>query len=336
MAKSERSDRLRVSVIIPAYNAEATIVSTVKSALNQTRPPEEIIIVDDGSQDDTVKRVKKLDGPIKLFQQKNKGSAAARNLAIKHSSGNILAFLDADDLWLADKLEQQCGIFSSFPDVDFCFANVVNQFPEGLRGKPFIDFKRSNMARICSQRYGAFVIFQDSLLPYFLIDNHAHTQTICVRRELVLSVGGFDESLRVGQDLDLWLRAVSKAKSAYIDKVLCYRRIHDHNITRENLRIDLAQIDILHRWLFSDVSWEPGQRAQFLTRLARLDYSVGRRLLKKERPKEARLYLWRSLHQKFVVKKLLLIFLTWSPSFLIILLNIINTKANLFRQCYFS
>lgn len=120
------NDFMTVSVIIPAYNSAGTIASAVRSALDQTRPADEIVIVDDGSTDNTPDIVRGLGGPIRFYQQENQGAAVARNRAIEECTGELLAFLDADDLWVPEKLEIQVPPFEADPDLIFSFANARN------------------------------------------------------------------------------------------------------------------------------------------------------------------------------------------------------------------
>ena len=357
-------DGMKVSVIIPAYNAARTIASTVQSALDQTRPAEEIIIVDDGSTDDTVEIVRGLDGPIKLFQQENQGSAVARNRAIAESAGDLLAFLDADDLWVPEKLAVQVPPFEQDPELIFSFSNARNvECPQidtdkhgyeegvvekrmgvtedggkgvkkerrreankdngpgtkdqgqqttdnGLRtkdkghggnpkpGPPFIDFSRSHLRNVQHRREGEIVTFDENLQPHFLLGCPASTPGVVVKKTAVLKAGGFDPALRRGQDLDLWLRIAGLGTCNYVDNVLYHRRLHDSNVTHDTLRIDRVQLDILAPWLTRDVAWNPGQKKAFRHRLAKLNQSIGWRLLKSCNGTEARKYLKQSLKLK--------------------------------------
>ncbi|PIZ44424.1 hypothetical protein COY31_02670, partial [Candidatus Wolfebacteria bacterium CG_4_10_14_0_2_um_filter_39_18] len=115
----------RVSIIIPAYNAASFIGDSVRSALTQTYPNKEIVVVDDGSTDDTRAILEEYikSGQIKYFYQENKGPAAARNLGIKNSSGEFIAFLDADDVWLPEKLKKQIDLFKN-PKVGLVYSDM--------------------------------------------------------------------------------------------------------------------------------------------------------------------------------------------------------------------
>lgn len=300
-----------VSVIVPAYNSAETIESSLRSALEQTLPPAEIVVVDDGSSDGTAERVHALgDERIKLHRQENAGSASARNHAIREASHDWLAFLDADDLWLPEKLASQMAVVEAHPGVTFLFANVVNTDLEGrILGSPFIDLAETEMPDVPHHTSGDTLIFEKPLLPYFLLDNHAHTQTVMVKKQNVDAVDGFNESLRVGQDIDLWFRLLKTARATYTDRVLCHRRLHEHNITADSLRPDRAQIAILTPYLDTSV---PGQteeqRQQLRLRLANLNRSVGTRLFRRGQRRDARAHLKASLALRFRIK----VFLLWA------------------------
>ncbi|MEO1186284.1 MAG: glycosyltransferase family 2 protein, partial [Cyanobacteria bacterium J06636_27] len=120
----------KVSVIIPVYNAEKYIAATVQSVLSQTYKNFEIIIVDDGTPDNSVKICQKFnDSRIRIIHQANRGLPGARNTGIRHAQGDYLAFLDADDIWLPEKLEKHVEHLNSSPTVgiSFCYSAFINE-----------------------------------------------------------------------------------------------------------------------------------------------------------------------------------------------------------------
>jgi len=297
---------MRVSVIIPAFNNAKTLSSTVDSALRQTRPAEEIVIVDDGSTDRTAEIAASLPPPVRFFRQENQGAAVARNRAIAESRGELLAFLDADDLWVPEKLAVQVPAFERDVGLVFSFANARNLAADGSLGRPFVDFAHSHLSLVRHRREGEIVTFEEDLQPFFLLGCPASTPGVMARRDAALRAGGFDPALRRGQDLDLWLRLAGLGRCNYVDRVLYHRRLHDSNVTQDTLRIDRAQIDILTPWLGRRVAWKPGQRQAFVRRLAGLNLSVGWRLRKRGESMAARTYLRQSLRYRFRLKALLL------------------------------
>jgi glycosyltransferase involved in cell wall biosynthesis len=117
------SDKMKISAVIPAYNCEAHIARAIDSVLNQTHPADEIIIVDDGSSDDTVQAVRSYGDKVTLIQQENAGASAARNTGIEAATGNWIAFLDADDEWLPDMLQRQTDILTQHPHLVWTTGN---------------------------------------------------------------------------------------------------------------------------------------------------------------------------------------------------------------------
>lgn len=117
---------MNITVAIPAYNAARTIRATVDSTLSQTRPPDEIVVVDDGSTDETVSILESYGRAIRLIRQENRGSSSARNRAYQEAGGELIAWLDADDLWHPSYLEVQTRIFGAHPDLAASFTSHVD------------------------------------------------------------------------------------------------------------------------------------------------------------------------------------------------------------------
>jgi glycosyltransferase involved in cell wall biosynthesis len=183
-----------VSILTPAYNAADYLAQTIHSVQRQTITDFELLVVDDGSTDDTpwiVEQFASRDRRIRLLQQPNAGTAAARNTAIRNASSSVLALLDSDDLWTPDYLEVQLRILEEHPDVDILSANAFN-FGGPLHGTPL---KPAS----------------DSLSNVSLLDLIEVEDSLCIlsifRARVVETTGGFNASLRCNEDYDLWLRA---------------------------------------------------------------------------------------------------------------------------------
>lgn len=132
LLEENQMENQKVSVIIPTYNLARYINETVDSVLGQTYKNYEIIIVDDGSTDNTKEALSEYGGKITYIFQENQGVSAARNKGIKEAKGEYIAFLDADDLWLKDKLELQIGLMNSNPEVAMIFTDGESFNEEGL------------------------------------------------------------------------------------------------------------------------------------------------------------------------------------------------------------
>jgi len=210
-----------ISVIIPVYNGERYIAEAIESVLAQECPQIEIIVVNDGSTDRTEERLRSYVNVHYVYQPRL-GGASARNSGIRCSSGELLAFLDADDLWTRDKLKTQTALFRTDPDLDMIFGHVEQfyspELEESLRGK---------------------IQFADGSMPGYV------SGAMLVRKASFLKVGFFNEEFRIGEFIDWYTRALDYGlKSHLAPGVLLQRRIHDSNtgITERDSRKDYLRV----------------------------------------------------------------------------------------------
>ncbi|MGL4503477.1 MAG: glycosyltransferase family 2 protein, partial [Planktothrix sp.] len=184
-----------ISIVIPAYNAQETIQKTIESVLNQTVQDFEIIVVNDGSTDSTLDAVSQIHDPrIRVFSYPNSGAASTRNQGFKHSSGEYIAFLDADDLWANNKLELQLKALQNNPQaaVAYSWTDYIDESGEFLRP-------------------GTHVTKNGNVYPALLVQNFLESgSNPLIRREAFAEVGGFDPSLLGGQDTDLYIRLAAR------------------------------------------------------------------------------------------------------------------------------
>jgi glycosyl transferase family 2 len=209
-----------VSVIIPVWNAAAFIGQTVKSVLAQTFRDYELFIVNDGSPDTAELEAALLPyrDSLKYLPERHRGAAAARNAALRVATGTYVAFLDADDLWLPNYLEEQIAFLSARPDVDLVYADAKLTGDSPLAGRTFMETAPSR---------GPVTL--KSLLS---LRCHVIASGVVVRRSAVMDVGMFDESISRGHDFDLWVRLARRgARMAYQRRVLLQRHIHDSNLS---------------------------------------------------------------------------------------------------------
>lgn len=213
-----------VSVIIPAYNAQEHLARAINSALAQTAPPKEIIVVNDGSHDETETIAKSFGDKIIYKTQKNAGAAAARNLGAHCASGDLLAFLDADDVWHQEKLAFHLHAFQKFPDAGICWNHAVffteSTYDESTpkRQIPPIEshtFTRKNFKEIFS-------------FP------HLGTPNVVMKRMLFEELNGFKNFLKTAEDTDLWLRACSKSAAIYIPATLSFVITQENSLSSRN------------------------------------------------------------------------------------------------------
>ncbi|UCD78296.1 MAG: glycosyltransferase [Desulfobacterales bacterium] len=202
-----KSRQPKVSVIIPTYNRAWVVKEAVDSVLTQEYDDFELIVVDDGSTDDTRKALSACGPRIKVLRQPNRGVSAARNRGIAAAAGHLVAFLDSDDLWLPSKLARQVDFFDNHPAAVICQTQEI-WIRNGVRVNP-------------KKRHQKFsgMIFERSL-ELCLVSPSA----VMIRKDLFDSIGGFDESLPACEDYDLWLRISCRYPVNLIDMPLIIKR----------------------------------------------------------------------------------------------------------------
>ena len=221
----------KVSVIIPTYNYGHYVAEAIQSVLEQTFQDFELIVVDDGSTDDTEQVVAQFGDALQYIYQHNRGYAAARNVAIQQSRGTILAFLDADDMWLPQKLAVQVDYFERHLEVGVVSASYYHIDAHG---------KVTGKGPHTPQAQGW--LFERLLTQ----GNFIAMPTVAIRRQCFETVGLFDESLKTTVDWDLWLRLSSTYPFGYIDQYLAQYRLHEANMHRKadiKARDTLAVLD---------------------------------------------------------------------------------------------
>lgn len=221
-----------VSVIIPTYNRAALVEGAVQSVLVQSFEDFEILLIDDGSTDETpsvVLELGKKDSRVRTFQQENAGVSSARNLGIAEARGEWVAFLDSDDAWEPEKLELQLKKLNEKPEAALCFSDAV--FVGGSRDKRTL-FEVSG--------------FQgDVSLEAFLRANFIPGPTVMIRRSVLDEVGRFDPALRSSEDRDLWLRVLARFPVTFVDLVLYRYRSHGESLTSDVLESQRAALAVL-------------------------------------------------------------------------------------------
>jgi len=203
-----------ISVVIPVYNGAEFIASAIRSVLRQTLPASEIIVVDDGSADGSADVASKFGAPVKELRRPHQGGAAALNAGLAEASGDLLAFLDADDLWSEDKLALQSAVIGLDDSCDAVFGRVVQ----------FVDMEgRISEPREIEGASGSFV--------------GAHKIAMLIRRSSFDRIGPF--APEAVADLPEWYaRAVqSGIRAQFLEQVVAFRRIHRSNTTRSHRKM---------------------------------------------------------------------------------------------------
>jgi glycosyltransferase involved in cell wall biosynthesis len=210
-----------VSVIIPVYNCERYLAEAIESVLTQAYDHIEVIVVDDGSTDNSAAIVKNYE-PLRYYFQPHGGIGVALNLGIKESRGSFFAFLDADDLWTNNKLIRQMKVFKHNPNPDIVFGHIMNFFSQEMDEETRRTLKSSN----------------ESIPGYC-------KGSMVIKREAFLSVGPFATNWELGDFFDWYLRAMEKGlTSLMLPEVVLRRRIHSSNkvIRDRNHQTDYIRI----------------------------------------------------------------------------------------------
>lgn len=199
-----------VSVVIASFNMAEYLPFAIESALHQTYGRVEIVVVDDGSTDDTASVMQRYrnEAKVRYCRQDHGGQATAKNRGIQESAGDYIAFLDADDMWTADKLARQLPLFAASPTVGVVYSRVG-----------YVDGSGSDTG-IAQNR-----LFRGTVSAAMLVDNFIGFGSAVVRRECFARLGAFREELRMGIDYDLWLRFSTKYEFDYVDAPLLRYRV---------------------------------------------------------------------------------------------------------------
>jgi glycosyltransferase involved in cell wall biosynthesis len=198
-------DKPLVSVVIATYNMARFLPLALRSALDQSYENIEVLVIDDGSQDDTqaIMAPFRSDHRVRYAFQQNRGQAAAKNHGIREARGEYVAFLDADDMWAPDKLERQMPLFPRSPAVGIVYSRFA-----------YIDEAGSEL------RIEDYELFRGRVSGPLLIRNFIGFGTSVVRKECFDRLGSFDESIGMGIDYDLWLRLSTQYEFDYVDRPL--------------------------------------------------------------------------------------------------------------------
>jgi glycosyltransferase involved in cell wall biosynthesis len=223
-----------VSVIIPAYNAAKHISESISSALCQTDVNVEVIVVDDGSTDNTPRILEPFTNHIKVINQENGGPAKARNKGVQHASHNWIAFLDSDDKWLPDKLIKQLTLTSS--DRHFVYTDRFNI---------------GNNSRLNSIQSDNKKMHNGMIFDFLICDNFITLSSVLMRKSLFLELSGFAEDKHIigVEDWELFLRIARCHYIAFCNEPLVEYRLHSTNISGNFLHMHSARLAVLNRIL---------------------------------------------------------------------------------------
>jgi glycosyltransferase involved in cell wall biosynthesis len=263
---------MRVSVVIPTYNSAPLVVEAVSSVLAQTKPAAEVIVVDDGSTDDTSDRLAQFGSSLRYIHKENGGVSSARNCGIAAATGDLIAFLDADDVWHPRKLEFQQAALARRPELGllgtgfYTWPGIVPDVPSTL----VEDYK-------------------EILLDELIVGNCLGTSSIMVRADILRTAGSFDLTLQGPEDRDMWIRLARLTPVAILRMPLSGYRFTPGSLSKNAARMELGERAILRK-----LEREGAFRGKFLLRQKAwgiFHYSCGRERLKAGNRWGAALYL---------------------------------------------
>ena len=265
-----------VSVIIPTYNTARYVQESIDSVLEQDYPSIQLIVIDDGSTDETVDIIRRYDERVILLTQQNQGAAVARNTGLAAAEGEYIAFLDSDDVWLPGKLSAQVAYLDTHPDIGMVYScwqtwqpDDTGQFPPAETFVP----KHQNQTPIGIIAEGSGWLYNRLLFGSLL-----HTITVMARRSLIHEVGDFDVTLKRGQDYDYWIRASRVTEIHQLDRVFALYRLHGEGCIKkwpsenyERLVVEKA----LNLWGLEGPDGERTDPVAIKQRLADTSFSFG-------------------------------------------------------------
>ena len=228
-----------ISVLLPTYNRAAMITRAIESVLGQEFTDLELIVIDDGSTDETPRVISKIaDRRLRyIYFEQNRGNCAARNQGIQQARGEFIAQIDSDDLWLPQKISYQFNLFQKYKHLDLICCNYVDL--DDVRGTSIDNYSRNEQAfrrlQVRELEKDAWEILgglPEALLGFDLI---LHS-SVMLRRTIMEMLGGYNENLRGGGDLECWWRAALRGmKFSHTSRILVERHIHGENLISDKV-----------------------------------------------------------------------------------------------------
>jgi len=243
------SNQPLMSIIVPTYNRESFIVEAIQSVLEQTYSNWELIIVDDGSTDNTLETIKDIitDDRISYYHQKNQGQSVARNVGINKSTGEYICFLDSDNKWLQNRLEISVKVILNNPQVDIVYGDSIS-----------IDIQGHEISRHVMKKYSGHVTKE------LIKDNFISMNAAIAKKKCFDEMGAFNEKDRLAEDYELWLRFSTKYTFMHIPEFMALYRVMEDQLSTDKDKRLYANECIIRKFketypqVLSTVEWGQG------------------------------------------------------------------------------
>jgi glycosyltransferase involved in cell wall biosynthesis len=264
----------RVSVIVPVHNCRDYIHEALNSILSQSYSDFEVLVIDDGSDDFDYQTLHALDPRIRVLRLEGVGVSRARNAGMSQSRGDLIAFLDADDVWFPGKLEAQVRYFDHHPEVGVVFGRFIRWEPD-TNG----EFAPAESLLVeCSDIHEAEAERSGWIYDKLLMGLLVGMNTAMIRRVLFKRLGGFAEDMRIGEDYDFWLRAARITQMHALNGAVALYRIHSlsamHRLSDTNHMADILRMTHA-RWGTHNIDGSGVTEQQFMARLAASEFAHG-------------------------------------------------------------
>lgn len=305
-----------VSVIIPTHNCRAYIADAIESVLAQTYSEYEIIVVDDGSTDNTSTVLAPYRDRVRCLHQDKRGCSAARNVAIQEARGELIALLDADDIWFPAKLELQVQALKEHPEAGLVFSDFQDFDDSGVTCSSRLGTWRGARAWFERQRVGDSNIACGPMYEDLLQANWIHASSAVVKADVLGVVGLFDEACFTGEDYELWLRVAQRYPFLYVNRVLSGYRYHPESLCGATdsraMRINRMVAQVLEKHLQKHLI-PHGLESSAKAALCRRYWGLGWNSFGENRFSEARGFLRQGLRYQPFSRQL---WMYWCASFL--------------------
>ncbi len=289
-----------VSVIIPAFNAQSLIADTLDSILAQTYRNLEIIVVDDGSTDNTAAIVRGYRERVRYYYQENSGGCAVpRNTGIKYSSGDFLCFMDADDLMAPDRVTRQIEFMKRYPEVGVVFCDYRNFNEQG----PYRDSHFQTCPRLWSQLRNQGELTINNPCALLAQENFGCAGSCLIRRDILKIVSAFEPSLKACEDFHFYFQAARYVRMGVINEVGMMRRLHGNNMSGNPIKMLTERIR--SRTLLRDGEQDTMVRSYLTRYIADCQSSLGRYYAEHGKHASALQKEWQALSCDFSLDRLL-------------------------------